>query len=153
MPRVVLTALFLVLFLRFLFLCPSIRFSITFSLSSLFYFSFSFLSHSSFLFLSLFLFPILPSVLADFQVANPSGSAGSKGGAPPSPFRRLILPSFLSLPPFLFLSFFSFFSRLRFSALSRGPRTPAGLFVTPVFPGIPDLELIFVGRKLCRSHP
>lgn len=53
MPRVVLTALFLVLFLRSLFLCPSIRFSITFSLSSLFYFSFSFLSHSSFL--SLFL--------------------------------------------------------------------------------------------------
>lgn len=44
-------------------------------------------------------------------------------------------------------------SRSYASSLSRGPRIPAGLFVTPVFPGIPDLELIFVGRKLCRSHP
>ena len=48
----------------------------------------------------------------------------------------------------------SFSSLLRSfaSSLSYGPRIPAGLFVTPVFPGIPDLELIFVGRKLCRSH-
>lgn len=34
-----------------------------------------------------------------------------------------------------------------------GGTVRAALFVTPVFPGIPDLELIFVGRKLCRSHP
>jgi len=46
--------------------------------------------------------------------------------------------------------FSSIFDPLHFS-LSRGPH--AGLFVTPVFPGISDLELIFVGRKLCRSHP
>lgn len=55
-------------------------------------------------------------------------------------FRRLIL--LLSPRVSSHLSVFS---------LSRG--TLAGLFVTPVFSGIPDLELIFVGRKLCRSHP
>lgn len=39
-----------------------------------------------------------------------------------------------------------------FSVFSLSCGISAGLFVAPVFSGIPDLELIFVDRKLCRSH-
>lgn len=97
-------------------------------------FLFFFLSRSLLL-SSSFYFPLAP----DFRVANPTADCE---GCASLPFRRLIL----LLPP-------STSSRSYASSLSYGPRIPAGLFVTPVFRGILDLELIFVGRKLCRSHP
>lgn len=113
----------------------------SFSFLSLLSFSIAFIFFSLslfFLFLSFFFlsFSLYSPFLSISKWRILLDSAGCKGCA--SSFRRLILSPRVSPH----LSVFS---------LSRS--TLAGLFVTPVFSGIPDLELIFVGRKLCRSHP
>lgn len=144
--HVALTALFLVLLP--LCLIPSV-FVVSLLLPPSFAF---FLSHSSLFPFPSFYLPFSPIFKWQILRVSPAAKemrhlhlfADSSHPIPPPPS-----------PPTFCLSFSRSSASFRSfaSPLSCGPRTPAGLFVTPVFPGIPDLELIFVGRKLCRSHP